>query len=290
MLSARRMGRKLELAQKGFAWGLNAVAGTYTTLFTGCMAIHKSRPESVFPKSSPNTLQEIAGAVVEYLATWGWAWMPMAGILPVLAGRLLKSLDQSSFDKLASKQIQRFHDAVKPPDGHNTNFRVTLYRYAPCRWFHRVFRRSYYRGFTGFLYCYKRSNSYGRPATVRWRVSLEAPKLNEGMAGRIFGEQTTHILEDLTPPTDMGKKKTLKNYIEATCGTEEWIKKRLDNRRQADIPRAFWGSPIEVEGKPWGVLLVDSTLAKIGDDALFRSQASLTFQVLAEILPKGGIE
>lgn len=99
----------------------------------------------------------------------------------------------------------------------------------------------------------------------------------EGVAGLTWAQDGVYRVSELPdlsadPPSDDWKR-----YAEATGVTVEWL------RQERPHARSFCGIPVQIKGKPWGVIVLDSrNPQKIeGDDAY-----ALSARVLGKLLEK----
>lgn len=106
----------------------------------------------------------------------------------------------------------------------------------------------------------------------------------EGVAGQAWARRQvvqTHELPDIrTDPTDQ----IIKEYAAKTFVSEKWVRDRLRDGRP--FPLTLCGIPVEVGGKVWGVLVLDSRHPQAIKDRAYSYKAyqELVPAVLADLL------
>lgn len=287
---------------------LKAAAIVYTTIFTTALTVRKIQHPFFYPEKtespSPPTWKAQLVEAIEFLAVWGWVGVPIAAIFGCIGRCIEKSIAGSYQQKLSKKVLQCFHDAIKPPDADHTNFRLTLFAFHPLPWWERALQglsrgihflkstRSNlvppFVSWSGHLVPYQSSDRFRSRRSSRWRVSDEQPRKNEGVAGRVFGEGTNFEVDSLPDSATIVRKKSAKAaYAQATNCSDEWLTRKINGGKGSEVPRAFWATPIDVDGESWGVLLVDSTLEHIKKGENFEAEAAMAITLLATILPGG---
>lgn len=77
----------------------------------------------------------------------------------------------------------------------------------------------------------------------------------EGIAGQCWAtRKAVHI--DKLPPPDLKSEQSLLEYSRLTHCDIEWLRRRLEQNRQVALSMCV--IPIEVEGRLWGVIVIDS--------------------------------
>lgn len=125
-----------------------------------------------------------------------------------------------------------------------TLFRHDRFRLAFCKW-----------PWSGWLVPVERSGH----TTRKCKASFKAPDdatMAEGVAGRTWTENQQVSVYDLPDVSDDSGDRTIKKYAEMGFVSVDWMRKWL--KREPVVARAFHGIPIEVRGKVWGVLVLDS--------------------------------
>lgn len=172
---------------------------------------------------------------------------------------------------LDEKRVILFNHLDKEPFHHH---RVTLYKFvrfrprAPFNW-------------SGWLVPVARCGHVTRTRIPVFRAPLNNPSKAEGVAGYAWAcEQPIEVYgpPDVNRPNATGTD--FSRYCEATHTTVEWLKKRLASGKKA--PTALLGIPIEVDGKIWGVLMIDSTEHELDS----RKVNSREFTALTKALTK----
>ena len=220
---------------------------------------------------------------------WGWVGVPIAAGLELLRKWLKSSVRDRQTEKAIKRVINHFYDETKPADGMPINYRVTLFKYRRFS-FTMLFAMCIFRNkrnpWGGWLCPYERSSAFRNKTHVRWPASFEVISENKGVVGRVFCEGTAVRVEDLPAKSELkNSEKKRREYAAATNCSLAWITKKA--RGKADIPRSFWGTRVEPssDGVPWGVILIDSNLPKLSDDAIFDRESKMVLKMLSILIP-----
>lgn len=237
---------------------LAGIFGALGVLYGSLILVHK-KYSGVVP--GPDYWKWVVGVVVDY----GWIPVLIWLIFKPLIACLERHVCPPYKEKVVTKLIANLFNGTKPPKAHDGNFRVTLYKY---RKFSFLVLFSFRWPWGEWLCPYERSGFQRLKSRSRWKVSLNKPSLNEGVAGRCFAQEDPIHLKDLPGGEqfrEQGGRARKKEYARQTGMTFEAIQQRVANEPDYEWPRSFWGIRVICEGKPWGVVLIDSTLPDIGD-------------------------
>lgn len=142
------------------------------------------------------------------------------------------------------------------------NHKATLYMWKRILWLQP---RTWLDG--GYLVAVARCGERKRKGIPNFRAPMNNPGLAEGVVGRAWQikhpvyrpADSSRCLPDLNVqhPTDSD----FERYAKETFMNVAWVKKRWYEARQANIGTALsYGAwPIEVSGRNWGILVIDST-------------------------------
>lgn len=159
--------------------------------------------------------------------------------------------------------------------------RVTLFQHRKSRF---MLRWSKGRGpRAGWLFPVARSGFTSQTSDSVFLAPDDADNA-EGVAGHAWRGNGTIVNEVGVP--DLGTDSSdaaIKDYADATWVSEDWVRKRLEDKK--NCPRSFCGVPIEVKGKRYGVLLLDSRKPENildPNSPLYRITALMLGELLAE--------
>lgn len=76
----------------------------------------------------------------------------------------------------------------------------------------------------------------------------------EGVAGQVWARNSQIVVNDLPLVDENTPDDVIADYASKTFVSSDWVK----NRRTRPLPRCLCGVPIEVDGRIWGVLVLDS--------------------------------
>ena len=80
----------------------------------------------------------------------------------------------------------------------------------------------------------------------------------EGVAGQVWATNSQILVEELPALDSSSSDEVIADYATRTFVPEEWVRARLTK----PLPRSLCGVPIEVDGRIWGVLVLDSRVPK----------------------------
>ncbi|MBV8214043.1 MAG: hypothetical protein JOZ08_12585 [Verrucomicrobia bacterium] len=155
--------------------------------------------------------------------------------------------------------------AIKSPTDTTHHKRVTLFQYKKRITFRDdgPTRHWYFLGFdwSGWLIPVQRSGHTTRRTSTAFWAPDAADKV-QGIAGVTWANNQRSVREDLPDISQNSSTEDLKKYADDSWLTVEWLEKKLV-RKGSGWPRALYGIPVEVEGKLWGVIVLDSRDVKI---------------------------
>jgi GAF domain-containing protein len=123
--------------------------------------------------------------------------------------------------------------------------RVTLFRHirlrrSLCRW-----------PWSGWLVPVERSGHTTRKSRAAFLAPDDADRA-EGIAGQTWAQKRVVIVEDLPDISGTPSLGLLEDYARKTWVSVEWLQNRSQHAR------SFCGIPVEVKGRLWGVIVLDS--------------------------------
>jgi len=183
--------------------------------------------------------------IVKWLQQYAWVSAPVLVIAaPIIYGarRMIGPpwLWSAIHDVLNSFQQHVFENQGSPLHHH----RVTLFKYTRARfaWCHYPW--------SGWLVPVSRSGHTTQKSRTVFRVPDDADRA-EGIAGQAWARQQI-VLVDGLPELSTDKRRLLSEYKRRTWSSDDWIAKRTM------FARSYCGIPVEVKGKLWGVIVLDS--------------------------------
>ena len=203
---------------------------------------------------------------IDFVLNYLWLSVILWAILNPLLKWVDKNMCSSFQEKLIRTILEEIYKKTRPDKAHDGNYRVTLFKYRTFSW---AMLFSFKNPVGGWLSPYERSGHQRRSTKQRWKVNLEKPSSNQGVAGKCYAESDSIHLTDLITCSNFqstGARKAKKRYAKLTHVSEDFITIKNSKDPDYEWPKSFWGIKILANGKPWGVLLIDSTLPNIGDD------------------------
>lgn len=243
----RKIHRKYRLAGRIFYWCLVAV-----TLAVG--GILKTDPAWIAKNALwlKPAFEWVVGTspIVLPGATMAVAFMSSVRcrIVPVKIDSAVKAL------------LDEFRRRALPENDAELTHRVTLFRH------HSWYTPLLFRGekpWAGCLVPYERAGEYALSSGACFLASKDKPEKSEGFAGLVFKNRRCEYISSLPNLNQRGIKATIKKYAQETCMSVEKINQMI--KQSYSFPESFWGTPVEVDGKLWGVLVIDSHAAQLPD-------------------------
>jgi hypothetical protein len=208
--------------------------------------------------------------VIRFLNGEAWLLQPAAVAVGLVAQRLKKSVGEPKVWDTIKECLEKLRDEVFPPDtgALQDEHRVTLFRHRRLCW---AAVRSW--TFVGILVPEERSGHRMRVTPTSFRAPKNAPHKAEGIAGRAWAKSKVLVLSNLEPVSKTSRKQELRAYAKRTFVSEGWLAKWLDRNEGKLTPVSFCGIPVEVKGKPWGVIVLDSSSSDAVRDEDYQTYA-----------------
>lgn len=214
-------------------------------VLSATIAMNPERLESTHP---------LLATVATLADNWAWLIILLCSCVAGGCTWVIRRLGDSRLHAVVDEVLNRFRDGVFGHDaGDYAHHRVTLFKH------HRLRLRGFdfnEKGWplSGWLVPIARSGHTAQKTNVRFLAPDDTDRA-QGIAGRAWaarsGTASATELPDLqrnTRPVD------LQRYARKTNVSENWVRKRSPRTR------SLVGFTIETpRGKPWGVLVVDST-------------------------------
>lgn len=209
-----------------------------------------------------------------YLRGVAFAVLPLATLAVALLSHIKMRLRFSDRERVVKSLLNSFLAEGFDGADATTTHRVTLFKHT--RWLifpFCIFERK--NPYAGWLLPYERAGEFSLGTGVKFYAPKDNPDKFEGVVGFAFGTGNCEYIPNLPDLAQSSSRAQIKKYAKATNMPEGYVKQRLKKNKR--MPRSFWGMPIEVDGKRWGVLLVDSFDAEIPNNQslkqIFRQQA-----------------
>jgi len=162
--------------------------------------------------------------------------------------------------------------------------RVTLFRHG---WLWRLHRWPW----SGWLYPIERSGHMTRRRGTFFRAGGERGE-QEGVAGQAWTKSATVVVENLPDLEDVSslegglQRGLVEEYAKRTWVSRDWLVRRLAAKKP--MACSFCGIPVEVGGKMWGVLVLDSRNSKAKAGQRYEATYRFFARVLSKVLDPGG--
>jgi len=228
-------------------------------------------------KADENKLWPFLATTVIAIRNSAWYTLPIIIIMAGIAVKLRKELGNRRTWKVVQVLLDHYwqesfaKDNDTKDDPHHFH-RVTMFKH--CRFHFGKWP------FSGWMVPVARSGHSTKSGIRHFKASLNNPDQAEGVAGRAFAYQKMVLVSGLPrlnlPRTNDDDKK---RYAEKSFVSVKKIEKDFTAERQS---RSFLGIPVEVKGKPWGSIILDSHHPK--EIVLLDSVYGTVAKVLQEIL------
>lgn len=174
-----------------------------------------------------------------------WAWVllvvfPLVLLVAVGAKKLLGPpwIWRAVHSLLTEYREYVFSDIQEAAPHHH---RVTLFRKRFDFWF-----------LPGWLMCVERSGHTTRKRIPIFKAPADNPDEAEGVAGTTWVENRIIPVNDLPDLSSNFYEAQIMEYAGKSWVSEEWV------RKHRPLARSLCGIPVEVKGKPFGVIVLDS--------------------------------
>lgn len=184
---------------------------------------------------------------------WGRAAAPIALLIAwalIVLGKCMRAMTGTPRnhelvrDCLEAMRKLGFADRLQssPVDHH----RVTLFKAVACK-----YAKPFPWPRKHWLVPYERTSHLSRKTNVAFRITDRSDD-SEGVAGETWSRQAAVMVNDLPSLETNHRSADFKQYAERSFMDEETV------RRKRPRARSLCGIPVEVAGRPWGVIVLDS--------------------------------
>lgn len=221
-------------------------------------------------------------APAEFVVNTAFLTLPLCTIASALTGVRKKNKAIDGIERTVKSLLNDFRGSAFPEDDPEVDHQITLFRHQKWGWR----RFNIFKGqmpWHGWLVPFARSGEFGQISKTRFYAPMHNPDKIEGFAGKIFRNKNCEYilgLPDLNS-SNTGKKNKAK-YARATNVSLSWVEKRIESKQR--FARSFWGVHIEVDGKIWGVLLIDSKASNLKGKNELKSEFRQTGLALSTLL------
>lgn len=147
--------------------------------------------------------------------------------------------------------------------------RATLFKHRRWGWWRRLW------SFAGWLVPVERSGYTTLASSVIFRAPENDPDRAEGVAGQAWSRNEVVAVAKL-PDLARGTDADYQTYSSSTWVSVPWL------RDKKPTARSLCGIPVEVGGKPWGVIVLDSR----SPEPISEEEYGSIFQMFAGVLSK----
>ena len=180
--------------------------------------------------------------------------LPLATVAVALSANLKKSFIPTEVEESVKSLLDGFVREFADEKESDLTHRVTLFRFIEFR--PSLIFTHFKLPWHGCLVPFERSGEYRLTSSTVLLASKENPDGAQGVAGVVFKKRLCEAINNLPGIDKDSNDQTIERYAKDTNCPRKWIDERRE--KGAILPRSFWGIPIEVNGKIWGVLLIDS--------------------------------
>lgn len=223
--------------------------------------------------------------LVEILQYYSFFLLPACAIVTAVTAAIRPRFRSSKTDKAIKALLDTFRSKMFPEEHDDTDYRVTLFR--KQRWCWPGLQR-WINGkhpWSGWLRAFERSGEFTLASSVKFHAPMGDPHEFEGFAGMVFRSGNVNYQQDLPDLSKKGVKSSqtlIQRYATATGVDSDWVKEKL--KKKKPLPRSLWGITIEVNGKRWGVIVVDSPRAKMENEPSLKESFRPFGTVLSNLL------
>ena len=213
-----------------------------------------------------------------------WWLLGLSVIGTGVAGWLRKWLGPPTTWKaihICLKQLQQY---LFSEDSVDHDHRITIFRHVRYGWY---CNKSFYL-WNPFTWCWtdclipvERSSHTTRTTSVRFYAPLNKPEQAEGVAGQAWVGSRVIEIKNLPDLDHEPNEIEVGEYASHTFVSPEWVR---NERKKKALARSFLALPIEVNGREWGVLIIDSRVPKVISKQKMFHYRKLVGPILQELL------
>lgn len=196
----------------------------------------------------------------------GWLVPSTAGVTAIAHG-CRKLIGAPWLWEVVNNSLNTFRHELfdHHPRGPDHLHRVTLFRYR------RFAIRCWCWPWSGWLIPVARSGYSTRNTWTTFRAPSE-PSKAKGIAGKAFGHKGMLFVpaageKELPRVVEGTKDKAIDEYARRTHTDPGWVRARL-KKRPEPLPMSFVGIPIDVKGRRWGVIVIDSADPRFKEESV----------------------
>lgn len=249
---------------------VQVVAGVLVLLISAALRA----PVDQWSQRSP-----MLGALLAVMQETAWFFLALLIAVAGAAGLLRKYTSPPWVWALIENMLTQFREDVftNPRDSEVHFHRVTLFkwvRWRPC-WPPKGM-------FQGWLVPVARSGHTTRSKIARFRAPRDDPDRAEGIAGESWAKDGVVLIPELPDLGTDSSAETHDTYAKVTRVSVEWLSKKRP------LARSYAGFPVEVNGRPWGVVVLDGRSIKGIDEDVFRNRYRMLARFLGQLLERTG--
>jgi len=218
------------------------------------------------------------------------AWVPLATLLTGAAKlgadkigpRWIHEQLQAIVDSLRDASFTQRARSNSPVHHH----RVTVFRWCYCWrlccWGRKINGKRRWP-WTGWLVPIARSGHTTKSTNTVFVAPDDADNA-EGIAGQTWSQNQVVHSGPLPLPADASDTQAIAAYAQGGYVSPQWVRNKLE--KALPLPRNLYGTPLEVHGKPWGVVVIDSRNENDIDPRLVRDAFRTFSRTLSAIAPR----
>jgi hypothetical protein len=198
-------------------------------------------------------------AATVFVQNSAWIILPLLVLATAIITSLHKKLGRPLVWNVVHYLLDEYRQQVfgndeaknKEPDHYH---RVTLFKHV---WLRPTLRAI---PWGGWMIPVERSGQTTKSGIARFRASANDPDHAQGVAGQAWAcsrPVSVHGLPDINVPEPV--EADCKKYAHEGLVSTKWVyRRKRDRKKGASNGRSFFGIPVEVDGKTWGAVVIDS--------------------------------
>lgn len=184
-----------------------------------------------------------------------WILLLVTGLIPCLqsARQLLGKAWHWKMIQYVLDEMRK--DVFNGVDGANAfSERVTLFK-------HKSFSCGLHaHWWGGWMIAVARSDHVQRKKCSKFRAPDHGDHA-EGIAGRAWVSKKVCGVDQLPVLNAKSLAREVSHYAQQGYVSPKWLRKQI--KKNKPLPRCIYGFPVEVDGRPWGVIVIDSRLPEL---------------------------
>lgn len=257
---------------------VQALSVFFSALVAGAL---KANPNSPWFNNHP-----ILKLYIDTCQNSAWWFIPVSAlVLSAIQGWKRFFIKDTTW-RVIHSLLDDFRNTVFDDSPEQHLHRVTLFQHKRF-YFLSIFNKPVKRlrnPWSGWLVPIERSGNVTRNIRVLFWAPLDDPDKAEGFAGDVWKRRKCLYVSSLSDLSERPNEKNIKKYADRTKSDINYIRTRVKEGKLFAL--SYWGIHVEVDGEPWGVIVIDSRNQEIAKSDQIRQIFEPFGKCLCHLLKK----